>query len=251
VLWVAGFIAGGVGALGAAASCDPALKPPEAHPFGYRSRGDRCEGVYIQPVAGTTMIMTSFTQVFVEYDLRSGDPLKLTWQTPGDDAVHLRGRSTKRRLYYRMDSSPPPGVTSYTWPTNVLAALAITRRDIGITAWFQHALGDASRIVHLPLRVEQGAEILPRSTGYQLELVPNRELTEVYVTLDRLDDVGHKVAVIQDAAKLGYGYYPAERVFLVPIPQLPRRGFYRLQLGAVLAGGGSTTLEVWFYHAGG
>jgi hypothetical protein len=93
-----------VEASGADSPCDPALKPPEAHPLGYRSRGDRCEGVYIQPVAGTTMAVTSFNQGFSEYDLQSGQPLTLAWVPLGEGVVHLRGVSTKRRLYYRMDS---------------------------------------------------------------------------------------------------------------------------------------------------
>jgi hypothetical protein len=245
-------IAGGGGifvACGAESACDPALKAPDRHPFGYRSRGDRCEGVYIQPVAGTTMVVASFTQLFRDYDLQSGAPLILSWNPLSDGAVHLRGQSTRRRLYYRMDSTPAAGTSTYTWPTNVLASLALSRRDLGVTAWTRRTLNGVPRIVYLPLRISQGNES-KESSSYELELLPNRELAEVFVTVRRLNETGDDPVLIKDAAKLGYGYYPAERVFVVPIPPLSTSGIYHLELGAVLSGGGSSTVELWFYHTG-
>ena len=49
---------------------------------------------------------------------------------------------------------------------------------------------------------------------------------------------------------LGYGYYPAERAFAVPVLGMRERGIYHLELAATFREGGSATTELWFYHPG-
>jgi hypothetical protein len=49
--------------------CDPNLTQLGQNPQGYRLRGDRCEGIYIQPVSGsTTLLVASFTEFFEDFD---------------------------------------------------------------------------------------------------------------------------------------------------------------------------------------
>ncbi len=88
----------------AAADCDPSLTQVKTA-FGYRDRGDRCEGVYIKEVSSTALTVASFTEVFEPYDLQSSEPLHLAWdRPPGNASVRLRAQSLRRRLYYRMDA---------------------------------------------------------------------------------------------------------------------------------------------------
>ncbi len=58
--------------------CDRGLEGLARGPHGYALRGDRCEGIYAQQVAGTTLILASLTQSFEDYDLTSGDDWALT-----------------------------------------------------------------------------------------------------------------------------------------------------------------------------
>ena len=37
-------------------ACDPLLEQPKTNPYGYRLRSDRCEGIYVQQVAGATLL---------------------------------------------------------------------------------------------------------------------------------------------------------------------------------------------------
>src|SRR5262245_41082574 len=84
-------------------SCDPNLAQPEGHPYGYRLRGNRCEGVYVQQVDNTILVLASFTESFENYDLHANKDLLLQWNAPGNEEVRLRAFGLRRRLYYRMD----------------------------------------------------------------------------------------------------------------------------------------------------
>ena len=37
-------------------TCDPALKVRPNDPLGYRARGDRCEGMFVEEVSGTISV---------------------------------------------------------------------------------------------------------------------------------------------------------------------------------------------------
>ncbi len=101
------------------------------------------------------MYVGSLTESFDDYDLRSEQPLKITWAAHGNANVHLRVNSLKRRLYYRMDTEQSSNAASYIWPHNLLAALNITRQDIGLVGWMRLPVGGVERTVLLPLRVSQ------------------------------------------------------------------------------------------------
>jgi hypothetical protein len=112
--------------------CDRDLNAPAGHPYGYRLRGDRCEGIYVQEVNCTTLRVASLIESFEDYDPASGKDLLVQWPAFGHSDIRLRTQSLKRRLYYRMDTVRPPGSTSYTWPSHFLAALKISKRELGI-----------------------------------------------------------------------------------------------------------------------
>jgi hypothetical protein len=227
--------------------CDPALSQTAGYHWGYQLRGDRCEGIYIQDVSGTTLMVASLTESFEDYDLDSGKELLVQWAAPGDGAPHLRAQGTRPRLYYRMDTARPPGSTEYSWPLDVLRAQGIPRQDIGVVGWTRCPVGGTERRVYLPLRIGQQSSPL-RSDSYQLVLLPGRELTEVFVSLAPIGVDGEPASFLADGKALEYGYYPADRPIAIPIRTLQEPGVYYLEVGATLEDGGSATVELWFYH---
>jgi hypothetical protein len=140
------------------AGCDPTLRARADHPHGYRMRGDRCEGIYIQDVALATLLVASLTESYESFDPRRGGELHLAWSVPWPAAVQLRAYSLTRKLYYRMDTLQPAGRTTYLWPSGLLAALDITRPNLGVVAWMQHRFGDEYRPIYLPLQIRQAEE---------------------------------------------------------------------------------------------
>src|SRR5215470_18783186 len=106
--------------------CDPNLKQLGQNPNGYKLRGDRCEGIYVQPVSGSTaLLVASFTELFEDFDPSSLGNLSVEWSHPVETTIHLRAYALHEKLYYQMDAVVPAGRNSYLWPGDVLNALQL------------------------------------------------------------------------------------------------------------------------------
>jgi hypothetical protein len=234
--------------LSAQVHCDPSLLRNTDSPLGYKNRGDRCEGLYIEQVGGTTLLIVSLIETFEQYDIASGKALQINWdKPPGNNNVHLRAQSIKYKLYYRMDTYQPARKKSYTWSSNVLSSLNILPSDIGIVGLAQYSVGHTLRDVYIPLRIRQkGSDI--HTGNYKLVLLPGVELTEVFISLAPTGPDGQPKEFIKDGEKLEYGYYPADRGIEIPISGLTTEGTYYMEIGATLRSGGTSTIELWFYH---
>jgi hypothetical protein len=230
---------------GAAGPCIPGLLQDKSNPYGYRQRGDRCEGIYIQEVSGAPLTIASWTESFESYNLPSTTALSIEWDAPVTSGARLVAQSLRRRLYYRMDASPSG--RSFSWQPDLLAAIQIPKTDLGITGSYQGLVNGQVRDILLPLRISQTDQPKP-SGGYTLLVIPGVEFKELFVTLAAAD--AKNSAALKNGEPLRYGYYPAERPVEIPISGLPKPGIYHLQIGATLAGGGLTTADLWFYHSG-
>ena len=229
--------------------CDPTLNQLSDNPLGYRLRNGRCEGIYIKGVGSTTLMVASLTKPFEDKDFFSSEELTIKWTVPANWRVHLRAQSLRRRLHYRMDTFRYPDKTTYNWPLNILAALKIQRKDIGIVGWSRYVINGTERSIYVPLRIGHQPEA-DGSDCYQLVLLPGRELTEVFMSLAPLDTDGDSGAFIIDGKALEYGYYPADRGITIPICNFAKPGIYYLEFGATLRGGGTDTVELLFYYPG-
>jgi hypothetical protein len=230
--------------------CDPSLEQPNENPYGYRQRGDRCEGQYIKQVASTTLLVASFTEAFGDYDHSANKDLVVEWNALGNRQIRLRAHGLKRRLYYRMDTVRSSESQTFNWPVGLLAALAIPRQDIGVVGWTRYSVGEIEKEVYLPLRISQKKD-KNRLGSYTVVLLPGAELSEVYVSLATVGKDGHPETFLRDGIALGNNYYPADRPIDIPISDLKAPGLYYLEIGATLKTGGSATVEFWFHHPGG
>jgi hypothetical protein len=234
--------------LSAQAICDPSLIQNKNTPLGYRNRGDRCEGLYINQVSSTTLMIASFTESFEDYSIASGRALQVEWdRPPGNSTIQLRAQSIKRKLYFRMDVVEPSANTSFSWSSDILASLNILKSDIGIVGFTQYVVGQKKRNVYVPLRIKQEGKNIDTS-GYKLVLLPGVELAEVYISLAQIDPDGNPKSFIKKGDSLGYGYYPADRGIEIPISGLKEMGTYYMEIATTLRSGGSSTIEFWFYN---
>jgi hypothetical protein len=215
-------------------------------------RGERCEGIYVKEVGGTTLIFASFTEVFEAYDSVEAGSLIVEWTAGGGDTLELRARGIKHGLYYQMDATRQSGTGSHSWewPKNILVPLGIGRNSIGIWGRTRQTVGDAERNVYVPLRIGERAGLDGDGT-YEVVLFPSVRLDSVFVTLAVVLEDGTIGDFIREDRPLQYGYYPADRAVTIPIDDLQAPGIYYLEIGARLASGGSATLRRWVYRPGG
>jgi len=169
---------------GGAEECDPHLLVRITNPYGYRLRGDRCEGLYVEEVGGAPLLIASWTESFLDYGLHSKQPLEIEWEAPhGTGDIRLRAQGLRRRLYYRMDTVRPFGSTSFAWPSDLLAGIGIPKRDVGVVGVTQVPVSATQREVYLPLRISQGGKVAAQPISYRLVLLPGVELSEVFITM--------------------------------------------------------------------
>jgi hypothetical protein len=206
--------------------------------------------VYAREVAGASLTLASLTESFQEYDARSGRPLIVEWSAPaGAPETRLRAVALRRRLYYRMDTVRPPGTTSYEWSPGLLAALNISRAELGVLGSTRVRMGATERTIHVPLRIAQQGKPA-RARGYSVVVVPGVELDEVFVSLATAGADGRPQSFLRDGEPLKYGYYPAERAVEIPITGLPAPGIFYLEVGGRSRTGETSSLELWLHHAG-
>ena len=228
--------------------CDPNLRQRELDPQGYRLRGDRCEGIYLQAVSGNSLLVASFTNSFEAFSPGSLDKLTLEWSSPAKTPVRLRAYALREKLYYQMDTTVAPDKAAYTWPGEVLNALHLSKPDIGVVGFIDYLVGGENRTVYLPLRIHE--QTRKPTHGYELVLVPGSQLKEVFVSLAKVGADGRPHAFLISDRPLHRGYYPAERGTLVEIPNPDSPGIYYLEIGATTMYGEPLTQQIWFYHDG-
>ena len=228
--------------------CDERLKKNDQDPLAYKMRDHRCEGIYIKQVATSSLLsIASFTRAFEHYDLSTGNPLLVEWALPvANKDIRLRARSLKRKLYYQMDSHQPGDVNSFSWPIEFLSQKQIASNSLGIIGSVNIAIAHSSRKILIPLRVKQTET--PLTDKYQLIVVPNVKLSEIYISIADTNQAGELGNFIIDEKPLAYGYYPAGRAIEYTLPELDASGVYYLEIAAVISSGGSSTLKSWFYY---
>lgn len=231
--------------------CDSNLPHDSKSPVAYRLRGDRCEGIYAQQVSSISVEVRSLLAGFGSFDPAKTEKLDLAWIAPSDSkrGVRLRAFSFKPRFYYRMDTEVPADQTVYHWPTDVLSSVELGKDDLGLIAWIDLLRqGGSSRSVYLPLRAGAGAK--QGDAGYEVSLVPSVRLSEVRLTVSRLDAQGNVVAKLRQNEELDIGYYPSDKPTVFTTGKLGPAGFYRLEITAVPQSGLSVQQDIELYHAG-
>jgi hypothetical protein len=238
-------------AAGAESLCDPNLPQESKSPVAYRMRDDRCEGIYAQQVSSISLEVRSLVTGFGPFDPARNETLDLAWNAPPGSIrdVRLRVFSFKPRTYYRMDTAVPASRGVYHWPTNVLASVELGKDDLGLLAWIERpGPGDSIHPVYLPLRAGAGAT--KSGDGYEVSLFPSAPLSEVRLTVSRLDDQEKVVATLRQNEELGYGYYPAATPTVFSTGKLGPAGFYRIVVTATPKTGLSVEQAIELYHPG-
>jgi len=199
-------------------------------------------------VAGNSSILiASFSEQFPDFqDHRK--TIELAWP-PQSSEVRIRAYPLRERLYYQMDAMFPPRRSSYLWQRDVLDALRLDKKDIGIVAFSIMGENLTKGIVYLPLRVNSGG-VASKSTSYDLILTPNVELTEVYLSLRRVNDRGTYGPYLFSDVPGKRGYYPADRGALLRFERPKAAGLYCLDIGATVRDGTLSSQRMFFYEPG-
>jgi hypothetical protein len=235
--------------------CDPVLPVNETDPWAYHERGERCEGRFVNQLGAEALRVVELANKSANYIFASNKPLIVTWPTPVASEIQLRAVSLRKDLYYRMDTIRAADSSNFTWPTDVLCAppLNLTRKEIAVTEWINHALRNGKDIhLYLPIVVSQasetGNENLASKNEYNLVILPGIQLDQVYFTLQHFDDDAAGT-VIKEQEEQNQFFYPAQRPIVFKLSSAERGPSheYYFAVSARKKEGGSAAIEGLFF----
>jgi len=232
--------------------CDPTIDPERFRdrPLGYRSFGDRCEGLYAQSVGAATMRVVSFTAGAARFQTEEPKPISIAWPKVKDGPIRLRAKSLKSNLYYQMDTLQSQTASPFTWPTDVVRRLSIAARDLGLVGWVEVPIGGETETVYLPLTVHQGGEG-KAAQDYRLMIAPGEPLKTVSWSIYRFDETDRRYHEVAPQRPQQRTVHRSSRSVPIPIRDLPRKGIYYIEIiGELAADGLTTSRKIWFYHPG-
>ncbi len=184
-----------------------------------------------QSDARAALVLVSFEEYMEGLDPTSIPDRQIRWNWPGEEEVQFRAMEIRPSL-------------NYLQLENIDDIFNRDIRNVGIVGWISNQIGEEIHEVYIPSSLSEGAY-----DSYKVVLMPNRELTEVFYGTGRVNEEDGEILDFSEE-KLPAKYYPAGRpieLFLQK-SKLGETGFHYLEIGATFRGGGSTTLEIWFYH---
>ncbi len=175
--------------------------------FGYRPRGDRCEGLYNLPVGGAARIaIESLTQHLSLGDLDNRSHILLRWRVPTPTPVRLTAVSERPRIRYRMDVLLPASASEFRWSTEVVGHIGLEGDDIGLVGTARIRIAGIARDVYVPVTAGPG---IISDGSIEIVFVADVDLAALELTIRPIDARGAPEAA-SFHGKFGGPFVPAE-----------------------------------------
>jgi hypothetical protein len=220
--------------------CDQSTRPRDV-PLGYRWRGDRCEGVFAQQVAGEELELRSFTRGAGEFDPLRTRAIRLQWRTPGPGDVRVRVRGYSLDPLYGMDATLEDS-SHFDWSTEVLGQLRYRASDLGFLCWTPRALDGVDRRVYLPMSV--GA-VVDSARGYRVTMVAVATLASITWRAMPASGPRDDRNVTTGTRR---GRFPRYEPVTLDIDARGAAGIYRLEVTAVATDGRAFSSPLILFH---
>ena len=216
-----------------AALCEPGLRQQPGE-WGYRLRGDRCEGLYEELSAEGTIRPVSLTMQ--ETVPAFADRHEIWWVNPAvRSEILLRATSLRRSLFYRMDTITKSA--TYFWSTDVARGVKIEPPQLGFMAATQERVRERQQRVYLPVGLTSRPAAKPGQ--YRLRAVAPSELLDMSIAVSAVTSANS--ASVIPRRWLGFPYYPSSppMSFSIDLSGKPF-GVYEVSLTGKLASDGGT-----------
>ncbi|HYH98541.1 hypothetical protein [Hyalangium sp.] len=234
--------------------CDSSLEADLRNEYGYRQRGDRCEGLYVRSVSGSGLVLLSLTAGIADYDDSDSDSLFIRWpQLPAEKLklegeIHIRASRLHRGHYYQMDTRRPWAAFLYGWEAELVRAL-VPPRELGILASIQSPQVSGEE-VYVPTLLVQSKTDTPLIERYRVGFFPGASLTEVRVTIAPVDTAGRIGTSKYDKVALPFTPVPPSlpQFLEIPIDWFSETGIYWVWISAKTRDNSPLTTDFHLVH---
>jgi hypothetical protein len=199
--------------------CNCSVVPAQGK-WAYRSRADRCEGLYDSPISHKRkekpleLVSFTFGRVLPEPD---SSVLKFAW-AGSSEVLTLTASPRVPNVYHRMDATAPASSSGFSWNLDVVKATNRNLADLGFVL-------RSSRDTYAPV-ASVGAASVATQSAYYLVVVPRLMVKDLVARV--LDSAGK----IVDKPSIPSVICPRDRgvEFAIPAPHAP--GSFLLHLEA-------------------
>lgn len=194
--------------------CDEEIMNRPGDAFGYRLRGDRCEGRYEQPTGAVPQDLTviSLACPNPQFSLGSSKPT-VAWSRADGSPVSIRIETLPQyRLRYRLDTASSDPKDHYSWDGDTWRALSIDPSELGIVIKGQPKIG--GNVFHgtlLQARLGTDASLPACPAGPTLEVRTGQRLSALKVCATALTADGDVVGQPNCQAITG-SFFPSKSI---------------------------------------
>jgi len=179
----------------------------------YQSRGNRCEGIYDQPIANRINLrIAGFHQGVPVFDVHQDDSVQITVKPyVAGKEVLLRVISTRRHGYFQMDTRAFDDDGRFTWDLDVAEQLTDPLRPFDTAALACVSNCESHRSILLPVSFSQPSAAKKPAASLTVVVLADVELGSLTATLRQGDHV-----IFEDLA-VGGRYLPPHKPFRIAI----------------------------------
>jgi hypothetical protein len=166
----------------ARAHCNPNIQPSQDLAVTYRDRGDRCEGLFQQPVAASARLRIIGAHrsppLFI---IGANAQLKVSAIAPDANDLNLRILSAKPRQPYRLDAKLE-NVSRFEWHRDVIDHVRVRLQPSDVAALLCEGSCETNTPLIFPVVIADG--IVPPSQGITVRLRAVVDLKKLLVTVE-------------------------------------------------------------------
>ena len=224
-------------------TCARRTEIPMESPTAYRARDDgaRCEGLFIQPVAGNTrLLLRGYHLGRPAYSLDAARTLTIEVVGAPARGGTLIARSMRPRQLYQMDTRALDAAGRFVWSTDVLRHPSVRLVPSELAVLYTAPVADAMENPYVwPVRVNgEGGQAVPETPFVTLE--SESLLVGIVVRIERpgTRELVHRATFERP--------FPADNPIHVDLP-VPTPGTYEVSLRAVHSSGAQTETRFTAY----
>ena len=201
----------------------------------YKSRGDRCEGLFDRPASTGFYPIDTISLVVdsTSWDTQT-DSVPIGWSVPPvASEVSLRASSIPGlALFYRMDTRRPSQDGVFRWKTNLVRMVELSPRNIGIIAWQSEQIGGVAREVLLPVWLNK--KPTNAQTSYSVLLTTTLVLQKLDLTVRKIQYDGGYGEIVGQSTFDTQPMVPSRPIGPITLPGPTAPGLYHVLIRAQL-----------------
>jgi hypothetical protein len=234
--------------------CDDQISIPKDHPFAYKNRGDRCEGIYIKKISGYGGSIVSFLKIGKKVKSKNNNNVYLYWDIPKepsifkDKIVYIEAKSINQRIPYRMDTQISSN-NYYEWKTDIIEYYKLDFTEICIKAIMRNNDEKKIKKIIIPLELCDDSKVRNFKDKYEIKILSDKTISKALLSIVKTNSNGELLNVAYNNLKVISSEKPYRALYPINFRLNTNSGFYFFNIGLEYESGDFDSIDGYFYHS--